>query len=146
MDGRPVPFLGARPPDTPEIAAYYHGRRAGQLSLQIARPAFVTVVNDTPLVTMALAWSRLVDAPAVSIAPLVLLGAAALVVYWSRVRVWAPRTCLACTAGLVLSWLVSGVHLQWWAPLVLLLELVALTWLILSQRAVPRDARMLLDT
>jgi hypothetical protein len=148
VDGQPVPFLGARPPDGPEVSAYFHGRRAGQLSLQITRPAFVTVVNHTPLVAMALAWSRFLDAPIVFIAPLLLLGATGYAVYRSHPsRIWAPRVCLACAVCLLLTWLVSGVHLERWAPLALLFELVALSALILSRRAVrQRDARMALDT
>jgi peptidoglycan/LPS O-acetylase OafA/YrhL len=139
VDGHPVPFLGARPPDSGEIAAYYHGRRAGQLSLRLAQPAQVTVVNHTPLVALALAWSRLGDAPLLSIAPLLLLGAAAAAVCWSRrSRPWSPRVCLACATCLVLAWLLCGLHLQEWAPLVLLIELTALTWLVLVRGPSPR--------
>jgi len=127
VDGRPVPFLGAQPPTGPEATAYYRRSRAEYLRLQVEPPAAVTVVNLGPLVALALTWSRWIEAPVLATAP-PLLAVAALIWWRRRGWIWAPRTCLALAASLVTVWLVSGIHLQPWAPLALSLELTALLW------------------
>jgi peptidoglycan/LPS O-acetylase OafA/YrhL len=135
VDGRPVPFLGARPPETPDTSAYYRGWRSGHVSLQITDEASVTVVNNTPLVAMALAGSGLVEEPIALVPPLLLLGTAGGAFRRTRrSAIWAPRTCLALAVGLVTLWLVAGMHLVRWAPVVVFLELAGLVWLLLSRR------------
>jgi peptidoglycan/LPS O-acetylase OafA/YrhL len=147
VDGQRVPFLGARAPSGPDAVAYFRGRRSGQLSLHITRPAMVTVVNHAPLVALRLAWSRMAAAPGVSVGPLLALAAAAVVLHTRRSALWSPRTCLAFAVGLVTLWLLTGLYRQRWAPAVLLLELAALTWVALSRRAAAAGpARMALES
>jgi peptidoglycan/LPS O-acetylase OafA/YrhL len=137
VDGNPVTFLGAQPPEGPEAVAYYRRPRAEYLSLQIEPPAAVVVVNQGPLVALALAWSRLVEAPIALGAPLPLLAAAGFV-WWTRRRwIWAPRSSLALAASLATAWVISGIHLQPWAPLALSVELLFLAWLASSRGAAP---------
>jgi len=144
-DERPVPFVGTGTA-TSEAYAYYRHGRAYDLSLQMAVPARVTVVNHAPGVALALTWSRLVEAPVALMAPLLLLGAAGLVSLSRRSEVWTPRASLSVAVALVTSWVVSGIHLQRWAPLVLMLELAGLLGLVLSRRmAAPRASPMALE-
>ena len=47
---------------------------------------------------------------------------------------WTPRITLSLAIGLVTAWLVSGAHLQPWAPVVLALELAAVIGLVVAGR------------
>jgi hypothetical protein len=70
-------------------------------------------------------------------APLLLLGAMGLAIgLVGRPRVWTPRITLALAVGLVTAWLVSGAHVQPWAPLVLALELAVVIGLVVAGREV----------
>jgi hypothetical protein len=134
VEGRQVPFTGTdSPPDGQPSAYYVHGR-TDHLNLPIEAPARVTVVHHAPSVALALAWSRLAEHPMSLFVPLLLLGAAGLAVLRSRSDVWTPRISLSVGVGLVTLWLVSGAHLRPWAPVVLLVELLALCGLLLSAR------------
>ena len=126
VDGVAVPFQGARPPVDAGDVAYYRRPRADYLSLQITRPARVTIVNHAPLVALALGWSHVREAALTLLAPVVLLLLAGVAAYRRRTWVLAPRFSLAVASALLVLWLVGGFHLQPWGPLVLVLEFVAL--------------------
>ena len=135
VDGKPVPFQGARPPAGPEAVAYYRRPRAEYLSLQIEEGAQVTVVNRAPLVALVLAGSGVMEAPLMILGPFLLLAVAAVAVYRHRqASIWAPRFSLAFATALAAAWLISGVHLEPWAPLVLAVEGAALAALAVIRR------------
>jgi len=135
VDGQRVPFLGVRPETEAAAYAYYRRPRTDYLSLEIDAPATVTVVNYAPLVALALTWARIEKDPLLPIAPVVLMVCAALAVYRDRrLGLWKPQFSLAVAAALVIAWVVGGLHLYWWAPLALGLELVVLGWVALSAR------------
>jgi peptidoglycan/LPS O-acetylase OafA/YrhL len=135
VDGKQVPFLGVRPEAGAEPYAYYRRPRTDYLSLEIDPPAMVTVVNHAPLVALALTWSRVAKAPLLPVVPLVLLAGAAFAAFRNRrAGFWKPQFSLAVAAALLVAWIFCGLHLYWWAPLALGLELAALGWLALSAR------------
>jgi hypothetical protein len=134
VDGRAVPFLGTERPTGPEVCAYYRRGRTDYLSFQIDAAARITVVNHTPLAASALAWSRVREAPLFAAFPLALLSAVGFLWWKARLRIWMPRTSLALAVGLTTVWLVSGLHLQPWAPLVLLLEAGVFLFLAAARR------------
>jgi hypothetical protein len=138
VDGEPVPFLGARPPAGPETAAYYRRPRAEYLSLQLEDDATVTVVHRPPLVALRLALSRLAKSRVAAWTPLLLLAAAAFALFRIRGRLpWGPRVSLALGAASLTTFLVSGIHLQAWAPLVVALEAAALVALVIFGGRIP---------
>jgi hypothetical protein len=135
VEGAPLPFTGTQPFEGPPTTAYYVHGRSDHLNLPIASAAAVTVVHWAPSVALALTWSRLADEPVRHFGPLLLLGAMGLAIGLAgRPRVWTPRITLSLAIGLVTAWLVSGAHLQPWAPVVLALELAAVIGLVVAGR------------
>ena len=67
--------------------------------------------------------------------PFLLLAVAAVAVYRHRqASIWAPRFSLAFATALAAAWLISGVHLEPWAPLVLAVEGAVLAALAVIRR------------
>lgn len=139
-DGRPVPFVGTGEPAGTAPSAYYRWPRVPFLSLEVALPARVTVVDHDLAAALALALLHFAEAPLRAAAPLPLLGLIGLF-WWRRGgAIWTPRTSLAAAAGLVFVWLVTAVYQQPWAPLLLPLEVLMLSWLAVPSRGRTRAA------
>ncbi|MCM2256384.1 MAG: acyltransferase [Vicinamibacteria bacterium] len=139
-DERPVPFLGTGEPADSPPSAWYRWPRVPFLSLDVDLPARVTVVDRDLPTALALAGSHFAEAPLRAAAPLPLLGLIGLL-WWRRGgAIWAPRTSLAAAAGLVFLWLVTAAYQQPWAPLLLPLEVLAITWLAVPSRGRTRGA------
>ncbi len=126
-DGARIPFLGVQDPTSAAPAAYYRRARAGHLSLQLDGEARVTIVNRTPAVAAALAWSRLRERPLLAAFPLA-MAAALVFLAKRRALAWTPRASLALAVALTTLWLVLGLHRQPWAPLVAVAEIAVIAF------------------
>jgi peptidoglycan/LPS O-acetylase OafA/YrhL len=140
VDGEPVPFnrrLAEADLASP-AGAHYRRPRTTFVELRLppgAAPTDVTLVRHDPLVAARLLARRVAAQPAL-LAAVAAAAAAGAAAGWLLHGWWRPRLRPAAALALAAStaFLLAGVHVYGWAPLLIALELLALGALALASK------------